>query len=113
MVEDPSLILSKTPVAQHQDYICNNALSKLISNLHATGNNINIHKYDGFKDFTRDVQINWRALKMQNSDKATAFKTTSDIVVSEYPMSSSYNAEEVNQCKAAIESIASRMEQID
>ena len=42
---------------------------------------------------------------MSTSNKATNFKTQSDIVVQEYPHSEAYNADEVNQCRMAIQSI--------
>jgi hypothetical protein len=49
-------------------------ITGLMSNLATCRRNLEGHKYDGFKDFTRDVQLNWRTFKLHLSDKANGFK---------------------------------------
>lgn len=59
-------------------------------------------KYDGFKDFTRDIQINWRSNKLLLSEKSGGFKTHAEMPVTSFERGAAYNEAEVEQCLGVI-----------
>jgi len=49
-------------------------IAGISANLSSCRKNLEGAKYDGFKDFTRDIQLNWRTFKLHISDKANGYK---------------------------------------
>jgi len=64
--------------AADESAILDQIVMSLLGNLATCRRNLELYKYDGFKDFTRDIQLNWRSFSLSKSEKAFNFKIDSN-----------------------------------
>jgi hypothetical protein len=64
---------SQVPSSEEQSNL-DTILGAIQSNLTVCGANLAAHKYEGFKDFTRDIQLNFKSFNLHCSQKSAGFK---------------------------------------